>query len=359
MRFGGMWVGDLVTLADAAHVGAAGMAVGFAYRFFTAQDARVRGEVPMEPTICKRLATAMATAVSRRRGDNGDNDPTWSLELASSWARLHVACGSHALANSESLITIALAMLPQQRPTVGRVGCVAEARSNNEQIAGSLDGMPSLVPLSAFATEIFPKLRADISERVNLLRFAKLSPTFSNRARPESRRFAFRLGHGALAFSASDPPTSGRLGHLSDKFLEDCDTVFRVAVCRIFGLSSSRIPSTFRPPTACASCHLSVQAMRGAFASAGVDMSDDAWDTVFADHLARCGGDAWVHTAHSWLVTALAEVISEVRGALGVGVHRGSHRSHDVGSTPQRQRRPPRGCGCLTLSRHPRLKTCS
>jgi hypothetical protein len=37
-------------------------------------------------------------------------------------------------------------------------------------------------------------------------------------------------------------------------------------------------------------------------------------------HLARCGEDASVHTAHSWLVTAIAEIISEVRGALGVGV---------------------------------------
>jgi hypothetical protein len=49
-------------------------------------------------------------------------------------------------------------------------------------------------------------------------------------------------------------------------------------------------------------------------------MSDDAWNTVFADHLARCGGDASVHTAHSWLVTALAEIIFEVRGAPEVGV---------------------------------------
>jgi hypothetical protein len=60
--------------------------------------------------------------------------------------------------------------------------------------------------------------------------------------------------------------------------------------------------------------------MRGVFASAGVDMSEDAWTTAFANHLARCGGDASVHTALSWLVTALAEIISEVRGALGVGV---------------------------------------
>jgi hypothetical protein len=81
-----------------------------------------------------------------------------------------------------------LAMLPPQRPTVARAGCVAEARSNNEQIARSLDGLPSLVLLSAFATDIFPKLQADIIERVNLLRFAKLAPTFSNRARHEFRR---------------------------------------------------------------------------------------------------------------------------------------------------------------------------
>jgi hypothetical protein len=58
-----------------------------------------------------------------------------------------------------------------------------------------------------FATDIFPNLQVDISERVNLLRFAKLTPAFSNRARPESMRFASRLGRGALAFLASDSPT--------------------------------------------------------------------------------------------------------------------------------------------------------
>jgi hypothetical protein len=193
IHFGGMGVGDLVALADAAHVGAAGLAVGSAIRFHTTQDARVRGdsqdEVPMEPTIYGRLATPMTTTVSRRHGtpdgDDGDNISMWSLKLASSWARLDAACGSHALAESEPLITTALAMPPPQRPMVARAGCVAEARSNNEHIARSLDGLPSLVPLSAFATDIFPKLQVDINERVNLFRFAKLAPTFSNRARPE------------------------------------------------------------------------------------------------------------------------------------------------------------------------------
>jgi hypothetical protein len=60
--------------------------------------------------------------------------------------------------------------------------------------------------------------------------------------------------------------------------------------------------------------------MRGAFESAGVDMSDEAWVIASVDHLARCGEDASVHTAHSWLVTFHAEITSKDRGALGVGV---------------------------------------
>jgi hypothetical protein len=111
------------------------------------------------------------------------------------------------------------------------------------------------------------------------------------------------------------------LSDLRDKFHEDYDAGFRVAVCRIFSPPLSRILFTPRSPIACAYCHLSIQALRGAFESAGVEMSDDAWMAIaFVDHLARCGGDASVYTAHSGLVTALAEVISGVRGALGVGV---------------------------------------
>jgi hypothetical protein len=142
-----------------------------------------------------------------------------------------------------------------------------------------------------------------MSEHVNLLRFAKLAPTFFNRARPEPRRFASRLGYGALALLAPDPPTSNRPGELRDNILEHYVAIFRVAVCRIVGLPSPRVLSTLRSPIACGSCHLSIQAMRGAFASAGVDMSDDAWAAAFAGHLARCGGNASVHTAHAWLVT--------------------------------------------------------
>jgi hypothetical protein len=43
IRYGGMGVGDLVALADAAHVGAEDLAVSNAIRFLTTQDARVRG----------------------------------------------------------------------------------------------------------------------------------------------------------------------------------------------------------------------------------------------------------------------------------------------------------------------------
>jgi hypothetical protein len=104
----------LFALADAAHVGAACLAVAFDVRFLTTtQDSRVRGEshdeVPMEPTMNRRLTTAMTKAVSRMHGtldgDDSDDEPIWSLELASSWARLDAACGFHALAESEPLIT--------------------------------------------------------------------------------------------------------------------------------------------------------------------------------------------------------------------------------------------------------------
>jgi hypothetical protein len=120
----------------------------------------------------------------------------------------------------------------------------------------------------------------------------------SYRARPEFRCLASRLGHDALAFLASDPLTTGRLGELRDNFPEHYDAVFRVAVCRIFSLPSSRILSTLRSTIACALCHLSTRAMRGAFESAGVDMWDNVWATAFADHLAHlttCGGDVSFH----------------------------------------------------------------
>jgi hypothetical protein len=104
----------------------------------------------MLPTMYGRVTTAMTTTMSRIHGipdaKDGDNEPMWSLEFASSWVRLDVACGSHALAESEPLIITDLVMLPPQRPTVARAGCVAKARSNNEHITRSLDGLPSLVP---------------------------------------------------------------------------------------------------------------------------------------------------------------------------------------------------------------------
>jgi hypothetical protein len=94
---------------------------------------------------------------------------------------------------------------------MARKGCVAEVRSSSENITRSLDGLPSLAPLSAFAKDIFPKLQADMSERVNLIRFANLAPTLCNRARPESRRFASRLSHGALTQGLDPDPKEPRI----------------------------------------------------------------------------------------------------------------------------------------------------
>jgi hypothetical protein len=139
----------------------------------------------------KTVITVIAmTVLTMTDGDGDDNEPMWTLDLASAWVLLDATSGSHALAESEPLITTtAFAMLPPKRPTVPRARCVAEARSNNEHITRSLYGLPSLVNPFRVCHGLLPKLQADISVRVNLLRLANLPPTFSNRARPESRRF--------------------------------------------------------------------------------------------------------------------------------------------------------------------------
>jgi hypothetical protein len=163
----------LVVLADECGPHRSGRFGSSAIHFLTSQDARVRGDthddVPMDPIMDGRLAIAMTISVSRQPiahdGDDGDNKPMWSLELASSRARLHVACGSHALAKSEPLITIVLAMLPPIIcPTVARAGCVAETRSNNEDNTRFHHDLPSRVHLPTVATNIFPNLQSDIIE---------------------------------------------------------------------------------------------------------------------------------------------------------------------------------------------------
>jgi hypothetical protein len=219
-------VGDLVAFADSTHVGAVGLAIGSDVRFLTEHDARVRGhshdEVPMEPTIYGWVvASAMITLVSCRTrlpdGEDGENEPMWSLELASARERLDATWAAHALAESEPLTTTALALLSPKHLTVDRADFVTEALSDNEHITRSVLGMPSPAPFSAFATNIFTKLRADISDHVNFLRFPNLVSTLSNPARPKSRRFASRLNHGDPALLASEPPTTSRLGVLRDK----------------------------------------------------------------------------------------------------------------------------------------------
>jgi hypothetical protein len=157
-----------------------------------------------------QLATSMITAVSRRPsapdGDDGDNDPMWSLVLVVGALGCRVRCSFSRRVRTPHNRTPALAVLPPKRPTVvvAFVGCVAETRSNNEHITRSLDGLPSLVPFSTFATDISPLLQADITERVSLLRFANLAPTFSNRARRGLGAFV-GIGNGYLHVGCAGP----------------------------------------------------------------------------------------------------------------------------------------------------------
>jgi hypothetical protein len=132
--------------------------------------------------------------------------------------------------------------------------------SNNEHTARSLDGMGSFVPLSAFAIDISPKLQAAsastcFASPISLPRFV----TALGRSLGVLHLVSTTVPSPFLA-SVFRPAAAGHLGDLRDEF-QHHDVAFRVAFCRIFGLLSPRILSTFRSPTACASCHLSFHAM--------------------------------------------------------------------------------------------------
>jgi hypothetical protein len=202
-----------------------------------------------------------------------------------------------------------------------------------------------------------------VSAYIKLLRISCLAPTFSIRTRPESRRLHFVSATAPFRFWLGTRTHRADWASSVKKILEHYDAVFRVASCCIFGLPSSRMCSNLLSPTPCTSCHLSVQTVRGALKSAGVGIMACGMTRgplyLLTTHLARCGGDVSIHTAHSWSLTPLAEIISKVRGALRVGVDILTDAPHDVGLTPQRQRRPLRGCGRFALQPwHPRLATC-
>jgi hypothetical protein len=83
IRFGGMGVGDMIALADAAHVGAVGLAVLSAICFLIAQDARVH-----EDSCCKipMVGTTMDTSVRCTPGES------WPYYLANSGCSAGARC---------------------------------------------------------------------------------------------------------------------------------------------------------------------------------------------------------------------------------------------------------------------------
>jgi hypothetical protein len=161
-------------------------------------------------------------------------------------------------------------------------------------------------------------LQAYISERVNLLRFAKLAPTFSNRAHQESKQFASRLGHRAFAFLASDTHASGRLGELRDKFHEHYDAV---SASRYVASSVCHHPAfslLFVPPLlvlfAISRFKLCRLRSRRRMLICRMIRGPPLLLTIWLDVAEM------LRSTPLNLVTALAEIISEVRGALRVGV---------------------------------------
>jgi hypothetical protein len=166
--------------------------VGSAIRFLTVQDGRMRvdtnDDLAMEPTMYGRLATHVITAESRRPDtpdrNGGDNEHMWSLEFTSacvgelkcrvrrSYPRRVRALHKHGLSDTSPDTSDGGSRRLRRRSPIKK-------RAH----AQSLDGMSLLVPFSAFGT-------------------------VSNRARPESRRFVYRLSHDVLPLFASDPPTT-------------------------------------------------------------------------------------------------------------------------------------------------------
>jgi len=129
-----------------------------------------------------KLASGIATAISRSSATSDTEvglgeQPMWAFELASLWGRIDESCGDRALEECAPGISAALDLLPSRRPLVARAGCVAEDPAPDEHTPhASLDDLPSLVHYSSFASGVYPKLQSDISERVNLVRMARLAP---------------------------------------------------------------------------------------------------------------------------------------------------------------------------------------
>jgi hypothetical protein len=156
--------------------------------------------------------------------------------------------------------------LPPKHPMVAHECCVADTQSNSRHTTRSFYALPSLVPLSVFATDIFLKLQADSSPHANLFRFANLVPTFSYHARPESRRLASHLARGAIFGGLR---TRLQRAAWVSSLTSSMNTVTPSSASRFVASSasipSSRMLSTLRSLTACVSYRLSVEAMRGAF----------------------------------------------------------------------------------------------
>eukprot|EP00873_Tetraselmis_striata_P016574 jgi/Tetstr1/436838/TSEL_025615.t1 len=97
------------------------------------------------------------------------------------------------------------------------------------------------------------------------------------------------------------------------------DSMFRVAVCRPYGLAAALVLS-LGEPCPCAFCSFSVQGMLARFEEVGVEFTPSAWAVAYVDHVARCSGGDSNHAAHEWAAHGLSDVCHDVKSAHGVGV---------------------------------------
>eukprot|EP00873_Tetraselmis_striata_P010214 jgi/Tetstr1/430478/TSEL_020286.t1 len=330
VQFGGLGIGDNVSIADASHIGAAALVVGQAVTFLRAQHATLSdaGAFFSDPSGvsspqslylvgASSIHQALATPTLELDASANASAPMWAIELRAAHTRVVNECGDAVLEDLAGPLASALKLLPSKRSHVARAGC-SDAGAEPASALRSAADLQAIPHYSDFPLHSMRKVQETLSHRIHTVRFAKLAARMP-RSGPDSNRFRGRLLRAATAFLVTDPPCEGRLGEVRERSPEYYDSMFRVAACRPFGLLASPVLS-LGEPCSCASCSFSVQGMLARFEDAGVEFTPSTWAVAYADHVARCSGGDSNHAAHEWAAHGLSDICHDVKSALGVGV---------------------------------------
>eukprot|EP00873_Tetraselmis_striata_P044085 jgi/Tetstr1/464349/TSEL_009144.t2 len=278
VQFGGLGIGDNVSIADASHFGAAALVVGQAVTFLRAQHATLSdaGAFFSDPSGvsspqslylvgASSIHQALATPTLELDASANASAPMWAIELRAAHTRVVNECGDAVLEDLAGPLASALKLLPSKRSHVARAGC-SDAGAEPASALRSAADLQAIPHYSDFPLHSMRKVQETLSHRIHTVRFAKLAARMP-RSGPDSNRFRGRLLRAATAFLVTDPPC-----------------------------------------------------MLARFEDAGVEFTPSTWAVAYADHVARCSGGDSNHAAHEWAAHGLSDICHDVKSALGVGV---------------------------------------